>query len=87
MPSTARKESVSPPPPTPQDYARLFDGSELGKRVFEDLVRKFSRPPVYKDGIDGIRISDFRAGARSVVEHIVRRINQASGVNDVDPEE
>ena len=30
---------------TPADYARLFEGSETGKAVFEDLVRRFGLSP------------------------------------------
>jgi hypothetical protein len=69
MPKSARVE------PTGQEYASLFVGSPLGERILEHLTRKFARPPVYDGGIDGIRRSDFRAGARSVIEYIVAKSN------------
>ena len=65
---------------TPQMYARLFEGDSTGSAILEDLTAKFVRPPVLDGGIDGVRKSDFRAGSRAVIEFIVRRINQASGV-------
>lgn len=74
-------------PATPADYYRVFEMSAAGQRVQSDLLVRFSRGPVFEGGIDGVRKSDFRAGARAAIEHIIRRINQANGVNDPDPPE
>lgn len=63
-------------------YARVFEQHAEGALVLEDMIRRFAKPPVLEGGIDGIRKSDFRAGARSVVEFITNRINQAHGVSD-----
>lgn len=68
-------------------YYRVFEQHAEGALVLEDLIRRFSQPPVYKDGIDGVRISDHRAGARSVVDFIVRQLNKTNGVQDHEPEE
>jgi hypothetical protein len=70
----------SSPTVTPRDYAQLFDGSPLGKRVLEDLVQRFARGPVLTGGIDGVRKSDYRAGSRFVSEFIVQQINIAAGI-------
>jgi hypothetical protein len=71
---------------TPSDYANLFESTPRGRLVFDNLIRRFNRPPLYEGGIDGIRKSDFRAGARSVIDHIVNQINRNNGVPDVEQE-
>lgn len=65
---------------TPHDYANLFEATPLGRQVFEHLTRRFARPPVYEGGIDGIRKSDFRAGANSVIQFIVAQLNRNNGL-------
>ena len=62
-------------PPTRKEYAQVFVANPQGARVLEHLTRKYCRPPVLEGGIDGIRRSDFRAGARSVIEYLVARSN------------
>lgn len=70
----------------PKAYAQLFDEFQLGKDVLEELIRKFSRPAKREGGIDAVIETYHRAGARSVVEFIVSRINAANGVpEDVEP--
>lgn len=68
------------------DFANLFESTPLGKLVFETLICRFSRPPVYEGGIDGVRRSDFRAGQRSVVDHVLNQINRSRGVMGADQE-
>ncbi len=68
-------------PVDPEIYRRVFEANPDGAAIFEELLRRFARPPVYDGGIDGIRKSDHRAGARSVVEFITSRINEANGVD------
>lgn len=63
-------------------YMRVFEQHAEGALVLEDLVKRYARGPVYTGGIDGIRKSDHNAGARSVVEFITARLNQAHGVQD-----
>lgn len=63
-------------------YARVFEQHAEGAMVLEELERRFSAGPVYSGGIDGIRKSDNNAGARSVIEFIALKINQAHGVHD-----
>jgi len=71
---------------TPRDYAQLFEQHHVGKLVLEDLLTRYAKGPVLEGGIDGIRKSDYRAGARAVVEFIVRRTNQATGAEPPDEE-
>ena len=69
--------------PTRKEYAQVFVQNPQGAYVLEHLTRRFCRAPQLSGGIDGIRVSDFRAGARSVIEYIVNRANLA----DDTPEE
>lgn len=64
----------------PEAYARLFDANPEGAQILEELVRRFSRPAKLEGGIDAVLATYHRDGARSVVEFIVSRINQANGV-------
>lgn len=74
MPTQSERPAV-----TALMYHRVFEGDPVGRLLLEDLVRRFSKGPVFEGGIDGVRKSDFRAGSREVVEFIVRKINQATG--------
>jgi len=73
-------------PVTPEDYRTLFEHTPLGVRILEDLWAKFARPPVTEGGIDAVLKTFTRAGERNVLEHIVRKINQANQVPDVGPD-
>jgi len=70
---------------TPQDYQYLFELSgSVGERVLSDLMRRFSTQDTYvRGGHEAERESCYRAGRRSVVEHLVKQINLANGVKDV----
>jgi len=68
----------------PVCYARLFD-TEDGQKVLAELERIFAAGAVVEGGIDAVIKTYHRAGARSVVEFIVRKINQAN--NALEPEE
>lgn len=72
---------------SPADFANLFESTPRGKLVFDTLLRRFNRPPTYEGGIDGIRKSDYRAGARAVIDHIVNQINRNSGIQDTEESE
>lgn len=69
-----------PEPVDPRAYARVFEGSQDGKDIIEELERRFAKPAVTKGGIDAVLQTYHNDGARSVIEFIVRRINQAAGV-------
>ena len=69
-------------PLEPATYVRVFEQHAEGALILAELERRFSRGPVFEGGIDGVRRSDFNAGARSVVEFIALKINQANGVQD-----
>lgn len=74
-------------PLEPAAYVRVFEQHAEGALILAELERRFSQGPVFAGGIDGVRRSDFNAGARSVVEFIALKINQANGVQDHESEE
>lgn len=63
------------------DYKRLFDESDIGQAILEDLVRRFSLPPCFDEYNAEIK-TYYRAGQRSVIDFILSRINRATGVQD-----
>lgn len=68
--------------PTPQDYADIFEVDRRGARVFEDLVRRFYRPPAKSGGIDRILDAHEFIGRRQILDFIANQINRANGVPD-----
>lgn len=68
----------------PAIYARHFETLRDGQDILEELTRRFALPAKRTGGIDGILETYHRAGATSVVQFIVSRINQANGINDHD---
>lgn len=75
------------PTVTPEMYAQVFGPGTPGEKVLEDLIAKFVRPPVFKGGIDGQRISDRNHGMRMPLDFIMRKIDQAAGHAPLTPEE
>lgn len=73
--------------PTPQDYADIFEVDRRGARVFEDLVRRFYRPPSKSSGIDRILDAHEFIGGRRILDFIANQINRANGVPDDQPQE
>lgn len=69
-----------PEPIDPRVYARLFEEDREGAAVLEELMRRFAKPAVIKGGIDAVLQTYHNDGARSVLEFIVARVNQAHGV-------
>lgn len=67
----------------PQAYRRLFEDSQDGVAVLEDLVKRFSQPQVSAGGIDAVLKTFERGGMRKVLDHILGQINLAHGVPDV----
>ena len=81
---------VDPRPDGPIDariYRRVFEQDGDGAAILEELWRVFAKGAVTKGGIDAILETYHRDGARRVLEHIVRRINQANGVTDHDDQQ
>jgi len=75
-------------PVEPGAYMRVFELHPEGQQIFDELVARFGGNPYRKGGADAARQSDFNAGALEVVNHIVRRINQAhEGERDAGTEE
>lgn len=84
--TTAHKPNLPRPegPIDPRIYRRIFEEDTDGAAILEELWRVFAKGAVAEGGIDAILKTYQRDGARSVLEHIVRRINQANGVTDND---
>lgn len=59
-------------------YARLFEGAPDGPDILDDLMRRFCRPAKRTGGIDAVLETYHRDGARSVMEFIISRVNQAN---------
>lgn len=66
--------------PTAQDYSDLFEVDRRGAAILEDLILRFTRPPVTDGGIDAVLKTYERMGQRRVIDFIVGQINQASGL-------
>lgn len=64
----------------PGIYARVFEEYRDGAQILEELTLRFARPAKLVGGIDAVLSTYHSAGARSVIEFIVNRINQAHGV-------
>ena len=63
---------------TPETYRNVFDLHVNGQRVLEDLVAKYCKSSYVRGGQDAERESCYRAGAASVVNFILTKINQAN---------
>lgn len=74
-------------PLDPQIYRRLFEEYRDGQMVMEELIRRFVRPAKLEGGIDAVLATYHREGARSVIEFIASRINQANGVDPNEDQE
>lgn len=77
---------MTPEPIEPAIYARVFEEYRDGAAILEELTRRFARPAKLEGGIDAVLTTYHRDGARSVIEFIVARINQAHGVPTDDDE-
>lgn len=69
-----------------ETYAKVFENHAEGAQILEELTARFCRPAKVTGGIDAILQTYHRDGARSVIEFIVARINQANGVQTYDHE-
>ena len=66
---------------TPETYRNVFDLDQNGIRILEDLVARYCRSSYVPGGHDAERESCYRAGAASVVNFILTKINQANDPN------
>ena len=66
---------------SPEAYQRLFELSQDGMAVFDDLVARFYARNPYVPGPGGDRDTAFNAGRLEVVQFILRQINRANGVD------
>jgi len=64
---------------SPFDYRRIFEEMPGGAPVLEDLTKRFGKEAYVKGGTEGDRETCYRAGQRSVLDYILRRINEADG--------
>lgn len=69
-------------PLDPAMYSRVFEGHHEGKQVLDELVSVFGGKLFVRGGEDGRRQTDYNLGARSVLDFICNKINQANGVED-----
>lgn len=64
----------------PEAYARVFENHAEGRQILDDLTSRFGGGIFVKGGPEGDRLTCYNAGRRSVLDFIIGRINQASGV-------
>ena len=78
---------MTPKPPTPQEYADIFEVNKTGARILEQLIQRFSRQKP-GSGIDRILNTQEFIGQQNVLNFIISQINRANGVddNDTDPQ-
>jgi hypothetical protein len=85
MTSTHKPSAPRPQGPVdPRIYRRIFEQDQDGAAILDELWRVFAKSAVCEGGIDAVLKTYRNDGARMVLEHIVRRINQANGVTDHD---
>jgi hypothetical protein len=71
----------------PEVYARVFENHAEGVMILDDLTARYGNSIYAKGGLEGDRQTCFNAGARSVLDFIIGRINQANGVETNDDDE
>lgn len=69
---------------TPQDYHDIFEVDVRGQRILSQLWRVFAKSSVTDGGIDAVLKTFERMGQRNVLEFLVRQINRANGVEDME---
>lgn len=68
-------------------YKELFDLNKDGEAILNDLVKRFARNPYVQGGQEAERESCYRAGQNSVIQHILKQINRADGVDYKQPQD
>lgn len=68
-------------------YRAIFEDDKRGATLLEDLHQKFVKAPNPKDFTqEGMLRTFVQSHQREVIEYILRRINAAHGVPDLQPE-
>lgn len=67
---------------SPSTYQAIFEHDRRGAAVLEDLIHRFGRNPYVRGGLEAQRETDFRAGQKAVIDHLLRQINLANGHTD-----
>lgn len=62
-------------------YKRIFEGNQDGIAILDELCRVFAKDCYVKGGRAAERQTLVNCGERNVVEFIVKKINQANGVD------
>lgn len=70
----------------PETYAAVFEADTRGAAILEELVRVFAKSAVTDGGIDAVLKTYYRAGARSVIDFLLRKIDRAHGVEPIEQE-
>ena len=63
-------------------FKRVFEDHNEGRIVLELLIQRFAKNACTVGGIDAVLTTYKQAGAREVLDHVVLRINRASGVQE-----
>lgn len=62
-------------------YKRIFEGNQDGIAILDELCRIFAKDCYVKGGRAAERQTLVNCGERNVIEFIVKKINQANGVD------
>lgn len=62
-------------------YKRIFEGNQDGIAILDELCRVFAKDCYVKGGRAAERQTLVNCGERNVIEFIVKKINQANGVD------
>ncbi|MNJ17900.1 hypothetical protein D3C77_121910 [compost metagenome] len=70
------------PEQTDAMFKRVFEDHHEGRMCLELLIQRFAKNAVTVGGIDAVLKTYQQSGHREVLDHILLRINRASGVSD-----
>lgn len=62
-------------------YKRIFEGNQDGVAILDELCRIYAKDCYVKGGRAAERQTLVNCGERNVIEFIVKKINQANGVD------
>lgn len=62
-------------------YKRIFEGNQDGIAILDELCRIYAKDCYVKGGRAAERQTLVNCGERNVIEFIVKKINQANGVD------
>lgn len=61
---------------TPDDYRLIFQDHRVGKKILEELEKRFRQPPVTDGGIDAVLKTYTRMGEANVIAFIQSMIER-----------